>query len=203
LYARIWTKINSVWYPGTDISFTARKSPPCRSTLSQPAGLTPQPTSALPTVDLTNGFAWNTVPNAEAYYVYVGSTVGTHDLADSGEMTQTSYVPFDLPVNGETLYVRFWTKAGSWRYLDYTMTASAAPQRARFIAPTNGATNVDLRQLLRWTSADGAQAYHLRIGSSVGASNYIDSGDIHQTSYWPCNIPAGQPVYARIQTQFS
>jgi YD repeat-containing protein len=202
LYARIQTKINNVWYSGTDILFTASNSPPCKATMTQPAGLTPQPTGGSPTVNLTSGFAWTTVPNASVYYLYVGTTVGATDLVNTGEITQTSYLAIDLPL-GQTLYVRLWTKAGPWRYLDYTLTASAAPQHAIFIAPTSGATNVNLTQALQWTTGTGAQTYYLNVGSSVGASNYVNSGETPQTTYWPCaTIPAGQLVYASIQTKF-
>jgi hypothetical protein len=108
LYARIQTKINNVWYSGTDILFTASNSPPCKATMTQPAGLTPQPTGGSPTVNLTSGFAWTTVPNASVYYLYVGTTVGATDLVNTGEITQTSYLAIDLPL-GPTLYVRLWT----------------------------------------------------------------------------------------------
>src|SRR5206468_10338943 len=178
----IYTKINGVYYSGTDITFTAANSPHCKSTLSQPAGLVPQPTSALPSVDLTNGFAWTAVPNATAYYLYVGTTVGDKDLANSGEIAQTTYVPMDLPTDGRTLYVRVWTRAGFWRYLDYTLTASESPQRATFTAPANSATNVDLTQALQWTTLANTQAYYLKIGTTVGGLQHRqqrrDSADV-------------------------
>jgi RHS repeat-associated protein len=202
LYARINTKINNIWY-NSAITFTATSSPPCKATIAQPAGLTPQPTSGVPAVDLTLGFAFTTVPNATAYYLYVGNAVGGTDLANSGEIAPTSYLAIDLPTDGRTLYVRLWTKTGFWRYLDYMLTASAAPQHATFTAPTSGATNVDLTQALQWTTGSGGQAYYLKVGSSLGASNYVNSGETQQTSYWPCpTIPAGQLVYASIQTKF-
>jgi RHS repeat-associated protein len=202
LYARINTKINNVW-SNSAISFTATGSPPCKARITQPAGLTPQPTSALPAVDLTSGLTWTSVPNATAYYLYVGNAVGGTDLANSGEIAQTSYLAIDLPIDGRTLYVRLWTKTVLWRYLDYKLTASAAPQHATFIAPTSGATNVNLTEALQWTTGSGGQAYYLKVGSSVGASNYVNSGETQQTLYWPCpTIPAGQLVYASIQTKF-
>src|SRR5512135_1131297 len=75
--------------------------------------------------DLTLPFQWTSVPNVQAYYLYVGTAIGAKDLVNTGEILQTSYLASSLPL-GQTLYARLWTKvAGAWQYTDSTFTAGA------------------------------------------------------------------------------
>jgi hypothetical protein len=78
-------------------------------------------------VNTTTPFAWSTSPDAQAYYLTVGSTQGNDDVVNSGILptSQTSYQVGTLP-SGETLYGRVWTEInGSWSYYqDITFTVS-------------------------------------------------------------------------------
>jgi hypothetical protein len=68
-------------------------------------------------------FLWTSVANADAYYLYVGSSPGANDLVNSGETLSTSYQVGAL-APGVRVYIRLWTKFGGiWRYVD----ASAVP----------------------------------------------------------------------------
>ena len=67
---------------------------------------------------------WTTVVNAQAYYLYVGSTIGAKDLVDTREIQQTSWLA-SLP-GGQTVYARIWTKVGA-----YGATPTAASLRRR------------------------------------------------------------------------
>ena len=70
---------------------------------------------------MTLPIQWTSVPSAQAYYLYVGSTVGAKDLVDSREIQQTSRL-VSLP-GGQTVYARIWVKVGdAWRYTDSTFT---------------------------------------------------------------------------------
>jgi YD repeat-containing protein len=178
LYARIWTKVNSVWSYSPDISFTAATSPPCTAVLTQPA-------SGSGTVDLTSGFAWSSVTNATAYYLYVGTSVGSKNLTDSFEITGTSYVAYDLPA-GPILYVRLWTLAGPWRYVDYTFTGSAAPISPSItsVTPTSGVADQAI-------TINGAN-----FGAMQGASTVTFSGALGVPTSWSAStitttVPAG------------
>src|SRR2546426_238725 len=101
-------------------------------------------------VDFTQPFQWSTVPNAQAYYLYVGSTFGAGDLVNTGEIQQPSRVVPALPA-GQLLYVRISTKVGGvWRSTDSTFTA--APLTSTMTYPSNGAVNVDMLQPMQWTT---------------------------------------------------
>ena len=67
--------------------------------------------------------------------------------------------------------------------------------------PTNGAVNADLSQPIQWTSVAHVQAYYLYVGTTRGAKDLVDTGEILQTSYLAAQLPAGQTVYARMWTK--
>ena len=143
-------------------------------------------------------FQWSTVPTASAYYLYIGTSVGAKDLVDSGELAQTSWQARGLPA-GSTVYVRLYTKdTGVWVYLDYAFTTA---DRAQLISPHDGdAVNPNGLQVA-WTRVTAAQAYYLYVGSSSGASDLINSGEIQAMTQWLPSLPDGTTVYIRLYTK--
>ena len=71
-----------------------------------------------------------------------------------------------------------------------------------FVYPANGAVNVDLSQPIQWTSVANVQAYYLYVGTTVGAKDLVNTGEIQGTSYLVTKaLPAGQTIYARVYTK--
>jgi hypothetical protein len=124
IYARLWTTANGVWLYN-DYTYTA----------AAPAALT-TPTPGTAFTGTSQTFTWNSVGGVTSYTLYLGSTgAGSHNLL-AATTTATTVTANNLPVNGETIYVRLWTTAnGVWLYNDYTFTA-AAP--AALTTPTPG-----------------------------------------------------------------
>ena len=176
------------------------------SVLAQsPTAMILYPTNGAVNVDLSQPIQWTSVAHVQAYYLYVGTTRGAKDLVDTGEMLQTSYLVAQLPAS-QTIYARIWTKVtGAWRYTDSSFSVS--PQyvspvlKATLIYPLNGAVNADLSQPIRWTSVAHAQAYYLYVGTTRGAKNLVDTGEMLQTSYQVPQLPARQTIYVRIWTK--
>ena len=189
LYARIWTKAAGKWrYQDSTFS-------------SLPAVLT-YPASGAAGADLSQPIQWTAVPNAQSYYLYVGTSVGAKDLTNSGEMQKTSYQPVNLPT-GQLLYARIWTNyGGSWWYRDSTFTAAISVGVATITYPVNGAQNANPAQPIQWKTITNAQAYYLYVGTTAGAKDLINSGEIQQTSYAAGNLPAYQTLYARVWTKY-
>lgn len=190
LWARIWTKSNNAW-KYDDVSFTA--SEPSRSTFVYPRDGSTK-------VDTSNDFTWTAVPSAESYYLYIGTSKGSSDLLNAGETSATSYPTPPLPV-GQTLWARIWTKVnGSWsQYSDVSFQVAISAARMKY--PREGQTDVDTNHAFSWSAAPGAQAYYLKVGTSPGASDLIDSNPTSQTSWNVAGLPVGQKIYARIYTQ--
>jgi len=72
--------------------------------------------------DATVLFQWDTGWAVDEYRLYVGTTVGAGDIADSGAITDTSYMVTNIPIEtGDTLYVRLSSLInGTWEDNDYT-----------------------------------------------------------------------------------
>src|SRR6266567_5783164 len=138
------------------------------------------PVNGAVNADLSQPIQWTSVANVQAYYLYVGTTLGAKDLVNTGEILQTSYLTPQLPA-GQTVYARLWTRAGGvWRYTDSSF--SAAPLPARLTYPVNGAVHADLSQPIQWTSVANVQAYYLYVGTILGAKDLVDTGEMLQTS---------------------
>jgi hypothetical protein len=111
---------------------------------------------------------------------------------------QTSYRVRNLPFG--TVYARLWTRvAGAWRYTDSSF--GARPLVATLIYPLNGDAGVDLSTPLQWTAIPNAQAYYLYVGSTPGAKDLVNTGEMAATSYRLSSLPHGQPLYARLWTK--
>jgi hypothetical protein len=160
------------------------------------------PTDGAANVDLTQHFSWTSVASAEKYYLYVGTAVGLKDLVDTGEITATSWPACGAPV-GQISYARIYTKlAGAWSHADITFTPSVSQAcTATLTTPGNGAANADLGTGFSWSSVPNATAYTLHIGTSLGASNVLNTGEITQTSRDGCDMPPAQTLYARMWTK--
>ncbi len=187
LYARMWTELGGVWR-AVDSTFSTAPM----ATLTSPA-------------DGTSGFAvtspmqWTSVSGAQAYELWVGTTIGGRDVFATIELQVTSYQPTGLPPN-QTLYARMWTEVGGiWQYVDSLFTAASIT--ARLTTPANGATNVSPLQAIQWTTVPSVQAYVLWVGTTVGANNVVNTPEIQSTSFQPVSLPANQTLYARMWAQ--
>ena len=84
----------------------------------------PTPGSAFGSSTVT--FNW-TAGSASAYWLYLGSSLGTYDIYNSGSITVRSKTVSGIPTDGRTIYVRLWSRVGtSWKFIDYTYTASSS-----------------------------------------------------------------------------
>jgi hypothetical protein len=190
LYARMYTKVDNLWY-SVDSTFSA--APVVGARITYPA-------NGAVDVDLSQRIQWTTVADVQAYYLYVGTTIGAKDLVDTGETPRTSYLAATLPPN-QMLYARMHTKVGGiWRSLDSTF-AAGPPLRALMTYPADGPVNADLSRRIEWTSVANPQAYYLYVGTTVGAKDVVNTGEIQQTSYLAVNLPLRQALYARLWTK--
>src|SRR6266566_5183473 len=150
-------------------------------------------------------FTWNSVSNAQAYYLYIGTSVGSQNVYGSGAITATSVTPSNLALN--TLYdARMWTeKSNIWSYVDSTFTtgSSGTITAAQLTSPAHGATNVDPLAPFTWTTVANAQSYTLWVGTSAGSSNVYNSGPLTVTSQTVPGLQSNTKYYARLFTQTS
>jgi hypothetical protein len=196
IYARLYTRFNATLVY-QDYTFTATTL--TSATLSAPlAGSTFTSTSAT--------FTWAPVTGATSYELFVGSTVpGSYNVYYSGNVTVTSVAVNGLPVNGEKLYVRLYTRfGGTLTYLDYTYTAETLTT-ATLTAPAAGTTFTSASATFTWNPVPGVTNYELFLGSTVpGSYNVYYSGDLTVTTLAITSLPVnGETIYARLYTRLN
>jgi hypothetical protein len=188
LYARVATKLGDNWVVDA-VTFTTATA----SRFTRPL--------AADGSDLGSGLAWTTILGANSYYVRLGSTPDGQDLLDSGEVKRTELETPALPA-GETIYARISTNIrGQWEHRTTTLTLAGAALVAP-VADANGAVAVDAAgQLLTWTTISNAEAYRVYVGTTPGAQDLLDSGELHETSTTVRNLPNGRRVFVTVWTK--
>ncbi|HVU16352.1 MAG TPA: hypothetical protein VHD32_05485 [Candidatus Didemnitutus sp.] len=116
--------------------------------------------------------------------------------------TTLSFTADRLP-QGETLYTTLWTQvAGVWR-AGLATTFETVPEVATLTAPLNGARSVGSPTKFQWDGVVGAENYYLYVGTSPGAKDVVDTGEVPNSSlaYTVANLPPGQTLYATLWTE--
>src|SRR5215471_1096976 len=80
-------------------------------------------------------------------------------------------------------------------------SARAADAAAALIYPADGATGIDGSLPARWTAVDGAQAYYLYVGTTPGAKDIVNTGELSATTYPLAMLPSSRLLYARMWTK--
>jgi hypothetical protein len=115
LYARLYSLINGAW-SYTDYTYVATGSP-------VPAAIT-SPSSPSQFTGTSVTFDWTPGNSATHFELYLGTSTGSSDLYNSGNVTVTTETVNGLPSNGENIYARLYSLInGAWQYTDYTYTA--------------------------------------------------------------------------------
>ena len=148
-------------------------------------------------------FNWTSTPPAQGYNLYVGTSLGANNVIDSGPTHVTSWRATLNPMTH--YYVRVWTELnGVWtnNYNDSTFTTG--PIVAELTSPANAATNVNphLPVQFTWTSVPAAKDYKLYVGTSVGATNVVNSGPTPVTN-WQATLNPKTRYYVRIWTELN
>ena len=72
------------------------------------------PTPGNPLIAASTTFTWNAGSGGvTGYYLWIGTSVGTANLANIGVSSSTTQATVTLPTNGATIYVQLWTKLSS------------------------------------------------------------------------------------------
>lgn len=171
-YARIYTLINSHWYASADISFSV-STPPTPSNLTSPTNGSMLFNTSPVTLN------WTSVPNATAYYLYVGTMPGAKDVINSGEIKATQ-LSHNLPPG--TYFARIYTEIAQAWYASSDISFSVIGDAA-LTFPANGTTQIDPYINFSWQPFPGASAYSLSVGTKPGASDALGTGQINSTSF--------------------
>jgi sugar lactone lactonase YvrE len=175
------------------------------STPSAPATLTsPAPGSTLSNSSVI--FAWSAGTGVNAYQLCVGSLYdGNCNLYSSGVIkTLSATVP--LPINGEALFVRLYSRIGTaWQSSSYTFATSGTPVLAALTLPAPGSALTNSSATFQWTAGSGVSGYLLTLGSTgVGSKDLYSGSSTLATSATVSGLPTtGLPIYVRLYSHFN
>jgi hypothetical protein len=191
VYLRIFTHRSSGWMY-TDSQFTTSGGP---SKLLQP----PNGQTGLDTTSIT--LQWSNIADALGYSVQVGTTASGSDVLNSSEITSLSTTLSNLaPLT--TYYVTLNThRSEGWVSSASTFTTGTG--RARILTPIASPTGIDPHAVsVTWTPVSDAVTYFLKAGSTPGAADYGQTGEVTATSA-TLDVPPLATVYLRIYTHKS
>lgn len=197
LYASVWDSVSQT------SGWTANGSWNLVAQVSQGILTAPTPGTALTSSSVQ--FSWSAGAGAIDYWLDVGSALGQGNLY-GGVVTTTSRQVANIPCNGQTVFVRLWTRTatGYLSPLDYVYTApSSCPngQRGVISTPQPGSTLTGAAPTFTWTAGTGAVDYWLDVGTAFGQGNVfggVVAGTSRQVSGVPCT---GQTIYVRLWTR--
>ncbi len=149
-------------------------------------------------------FSWTNPNGSTAFWMYAGSSMGASNYYNSGNLgTATSHTVTGLPSNGSTVYVRLYYYENGWGKKDYTYkacTGGGGGTTPEITLPTSGSTLNCSSHPFSWTNPNGSTAFWMYAGSSKGASNYYNSGNLGTaTNHTVTGLPSnGSTVYVRL-----
>ncbi len=195
IYVRLWTLINEGAIQLHN-DYTYIEATPAGGAITSPS-----PSSTLPGASTT--FMWNAgTGGVTAYYLWVGTTLGGYNLANTGPFTGTS-ATVTLPTSGATIYVRLWTfiNGGAIQlHNDYTYI-EATPAGGAITSPSPGSTLLSASTTFNWNAGTGGvTAYYLWVGTTLGGYDLANQGPFTGTNATVTLPTNGTPIYVRLWT---
>ena len=194
-YARLWTEKTNTW-SYVDTTFTTGSGGTPTAQLTSPA-------NNASNVDPWAPFAWTTVVTAQSYTLWVGTSIGTSNVYNSGPLTSTSQLIPGLQQN-TTYFARLFTQTSSGTaFVDSSFKTGLG--LAHLVSPAANATGVDPFTSFTWNSVPGAAAYYLYVGSTPGATDLDNSGSLPSTttSQLVFGLLGGKTYYITIWTSIN
>ncbi|MCP4344032.1 MAG: hypothetical protein GY795_00720 [Desulfobacterales bacterium] len=193
LYVRLWSKKNGTWKNSVDYVYTACDNCSVLAEIQSPVS-----GSTLNSTSVT--FSWNDA-GASRYCLWIGTSVGSNDVYNGNEGTNTSTTISGLPYSGETLYARLWYMLdGTWRYTsDNTYTAhNESSAIATIQNPVSGTVLSSTTETFTWNDT-GASQYWLWIGSSNGSNDLFNADMGTNSSHVMSGLPNdGSALFVRL-----
>ncbi len=173
VYITLWSQVNGQWLYN-EYQYTAYS-------LSSGAGqiTNPAPGSTLPGPIVT--FNWSAGMQSTAYWLDIGNVPGGNQYFQSGNLGNVLQVTVNgLPTDGSQVFATLYSLiGGQWIANSYTFTAAGSSNLLAVMqSPTPGSDIIGTQATFTWTAGSNAQGYWLDIGSTQGANDIYQSGDL-------------------------
>ncbi|MCA9408798.1 MAG: hypothetical protein KC733_08915, partial [Candidatus Omnitrophica bacterium] len=187
IFARMWSKIDGKWqsidyeFQTEDLGIGGK----------EPANLiNPQPNTTINQSTLT--FQWDTGSGVTEYWLGVGTSFQSVSTKPWGNIfakavNGTSQVVSGIPLNGNSVFVRLWSKIdGKWETVDYTFATEdqggGSITEPEIIAPTAASTIDQTEVIFRWSAGVGVTEYYLGVGTTQNSISASPWGNIFSKS---------------------
>ena len=170
----------------------------CGATTTTAAVMT-SPAAGSTLTSASTTFTWSAGSGGvTGYYLWIGTSAGTANLANIGFSSSTTQATVNLPTNGATIYVQLWTQfsGGSLLSNSYTYTAASSSPTLSVNATTIAFGNVNLNspatQTLILTSTGSAAV-------TVSAATVTGSGFTVSGVTFPITLNPNQTATLSVQ----
>jgi hypothetical protein len=149
-------------------------------------------------------FTWTAGNGVSEYWLDVGATAGGKNLFGQSLGSSLTATVTGLPTDGRTIYVRLWSKLGSWEYKDYTYIAANTVSvpgglNPAITTPIAGATLAGSSQTFAWSPGSGATSFYLYLGSGSGRNDLFERSLGAGLTVTASGLPTdGRKIYARL-----
>lgn len=173
------------------------------ATCATPSAIT-SPTAGSTLSGSSVTFSWDAGTGAAITerYFSVGTTLGGGQIYSGYQGTALSRSVTGIPTNGGTIYVRLMSYMnGAWQTRDYTYTAATVvtPTASAMTSPVNGSTLAGATVTFTWNAGTSVTARYLRVGSTLGGSQYYGADQGSALSRSVSGLPTnGSTVYVRL-----
>ncbi len=155
------------------------------------------PANGAANVPLSTTIAWTPVASSTSYSLLLGTAPGAGDFLNLGGITATT-----LPVQGlaaDTVYYLRLVTSHSAMASSTTTASFITSGGGIIVSPANGATGINpAAALLQWTPSKSATTYEAWIGTSAGAKDVYDTGQLSGTTATVSNLVPKTTYWVRM-----
>ncbi|MFC4095192.1 BspA family leucine-rich repeat surface protein [Euzebyella saccharophila] len=154
---------------------------------------------------ISTDLSWNTIANADGYYLTVGTTSGGNDILDNEDVSGTTFdLAADLPENTEIFvaivpYNGVGNARGCTEESFTTEVMAATPSCTTLTSPANGESSVSILTDLTWSSVTNADGYYVNVGTSAGSTDILNNESVTtNTLTLTDDLPEGIEIFVSI-----
>ncbi|REH46422.1 gliding motility-associated-like protein [Tenacibaculum gallaicum] len=156
-------------------------------------------------VAVDTDITWNTVSDADGYYISIGTTSGGTDIVNNESVTGTTYNPTSNFPENTTIYVSVLpyksgglaTGCGEVRFT--TETVAIIPNCTTITVPTNRETSVSVNTGISWDAVADVDGYYISIGTTSGGIDIVNNESVTGTTYNPTSdFPENTTIYVLV-----
>lgn len=177
VYVRLWSKKLNGWF-FEDYAYQSASLMPARLT---------SPTPATVFQNTSVEFSWDTGSGGTQFVLALATSPALLEAAPFGDIhvssgTDTSKTVFNIPLDGQDVFVRLWSKIeGNWQYADYQYaTQNVVP--AALLSPALANPLSKHAQKFQWDAGSGATEYLLGVATDPLLLSDDPYGDIFVAS---------------------